>query len=156
MEKVNNANFKGVEFDSLLKEAGTNSFTMSPTRFIREFNAKGFRVILSKDGGTYAHKDIALEFASWISPEVKLYIVKEFQRLKIKETGELEWKGNRFLARLNYFIHTETIKEHLITIELDEEQILSKERIVLLNREANKEKIIFNNNNKKCIDIDKI
>lgn len=206
-EKINNADFKGIDFDPLLQEAGKNSFTMSPSRFIKEFNAKGFRVVLSKNGGTYAHKDIALEFASWISPEVKLYIIKEFQRLKIKECGELEWKGTRFLTKLNYLIHTEAIKENLITIELSEEQIsyiyaneadllnvalfgkrtnewkkenthltgnirdyanaielailsnlefynskliehglTSKERIVILNKEANKEKEIFNNN----------
>lgn len=74
------------------------------------------------NGGTYAHKDIALEFVSWISAEVKLYIIKEFQRLKIQETNKLEWQGKRILTKLNYIIHTDVVNKHLITINLTTEQ----------------------------------
>ena len=84
-EELNNPNFNRVEFDPLLSESGKNSFTVSPSRWISEFNAIGIRTKATKNGGTYAHRDIALEFASWISAEVKLYIIKEFQRLKIQE-----------------------------------------------------------------------
>lgn len=122
-ESINNENFKGVEFDPLLQESGRNSFTMSPTRWINEVNAIGIRVKPTKNGGTFAHKDIALEFVSWISAEVKLYIIKEFQRLKIQESEQLEWHGKRLLTKLNYLIHTEAIKENLIPVNLTSEQI---------------------------------
>jgi hypothetical protein len=108
-EKINNPNFKGVEFDPLLSESGKNSFTMSPTRWINDFNAVGIRTKATKNGGTFAHRDIALEFASWISPEVKLYIIKEFQRLKIEESEQLEWQGKRLLTKINYLIHTDAM-----------------------------------------------
>ena len=122
-EKLNNENFKGVEFDPLLNEAGKNSFTMSPTRWINEFNAIGLKTKPTKNGGTFAHRDIALEFASWISPEVRLYVIKEFQRLKTKESKDLEWAEKRLFVKLNYLLHTEAIKEKLSLIDLGKEQI---------------------------------
>ena len=89
-EELNNPNFNRVEFDHLLSESGKNSFTVSPSRWISEFNAIGIRTKATKNGGTYDHRDIALEFASWISAEVKLYIIKEFQRLKIQESEQIK------------------------------------------------------------------
>lgn len=121
-EKINNPNFKGVEFDPLLSESGKNSFTMSPTRWVSEFNAIGIKTKPTKNGGTFAHRDIALEFASWISAEVKLYIIKEFQRLKLEESEQLEWQGKRMLTKINYLIHTDAIKKYLIPVNLTEEQ----------------------------------
>ncbi|MCR5565161.1 MAG: KilA-N domain-containing protein [Gammaproteobacteria bacterium] len=121
-ETINNSKFRGVEFDPLLKESGKNSFTMSPTRWINEFNAIGIRSKATKNGGTFAHRDIALEFASWISPEVKLYIIKEFQRLKLEETEQLEWNNSRIQSKINYLIHTTAIKEYLVPVELTSEQ----------------------------------
>ena len=211
-ETLNNTSFNRVEFDPLLAESGKNSFTMSPTRWINEFNAIGIRTKPTKNGGTFAHRDIALEFASWISAEVKLYIIKEFQRLKAQESEQLEWHGKRMLTKLNYLIQTDAVKEHLVPVELSYEQksliyaseadllnvalfgktakewrevnpnkegnlrdyantielaILSnlefmnaqlivnkispKERLIILNKEANKEKELFNKNNEKPI-----
>ena len=121
-ETINNSKFRGVEFDPLLKESGKNSFTMSPTRWINELNAIGIRTKATKNGGTFAHRDIALEFASWISPEIKLYIIKEFQRLKIEENEQLEWNNSRIQSKINYLIHTTAIKEYLVPIELTGEQ----------------------------------
>ena len=121
-ETLNNPSFNRVEFDPLLAESGKNSFTMSPTRWINEFNAIGIRTKPTKNGGTFAHRDIALEFASWISAEVKLYIIKEFQKLKAQESEQLEWHGKRLLTKLNYLIHTDAVKEYLVPIELSSEQ----------------------------------
>ena len=121
-EELNNPNFNRVEFDPLLSESGKNSFTMSPSRQISEFNAIGIRTKATKNGGTYAHRDIALEFASWISAEVKLYIIKEFQRLKIQESEQIEWQGKRMLTKPNYLIHSYAIKDNLIPISLALEQ----------------------------------
>lgn len=211
-EKMNNPEFRGVDFEPLLSESGKNSFTMSPTRWINEFNSIGIKTKATKDGGTFAHRDIALEFAAWISPEIKLFIIKEFQRLKVKESEQLEWHSKRMLTKLNYLIHTDAISEFLIPVELTTEQknyiysseadilnvalfgkrakewrednpnkkgnirdyastlelaILSniefqnaklieqgigqKERLTLLNDEANREKILFNKNKEKAI-----
>ena len=122
-EKINNPEFKGIDFDPLILEAGSNAFTMSATRLINDYNAIGFKVIAKKGGGTYAHKDLALEFASWISPEVKLYIIKEFQRLKMQENNKLGWEGVRISSKLNYLILTSAIDRYLISIELTPEQI---------------------------------
>ena len=115
-EKLHNSNFKGVEFDPLLAMAGDNAFTMSPTRWIDEFNAAGFVCKLGRGGGTFAHRDIAFEFASWISAEFKLYIIKDYQRLKSDENSRLSlgWNLNRTLAKINYRIHTDAIKDMLI------------------------------------------
>ena len=121
-ESLNNPSFNRVEFDPLLGESGKNSFTMSPTRWINEFNAIGIKTKPTKNGGTFAHRDIALEFASWVSVEVKLYIIKEFQRLKIQESEQQEWQGKRLLTKLNYLIHTEAVKEYLVPINLSSER----------------------------------
>lgn len=115
-EKLNNPDFKGVEFDPLLYEAGSNSFTLSPTKWIELVNPIGIISKRGKNGGTFAHQDIALEFASWISAEFKIYLLKEFKRLKKEEfdTNQLEWNLTRTLAKINYRIHTDAIKENLI------------------------------------------
>ncbi len=113
-EVLNNPSFKGVEFDPLLKASGSNSFTMSPSRWVELTNAIG---IISKNGaggGTYAQSDIAFKFASWVSVEFELYLVKEFQRLKEEEQKQIGWSAKRELAKLNYHIHTDAIKQNLI------------------------------------------
>jgi hypothetical protein len=115
-EQINNPNFKGVDFDSLLFEAGSNSFTLSPTKWIENTNAIGIFTKLGNKGGTYAHKDIAFEFASWISAGFKLFLIKEFQRLKDDENNRLglQWNFQRTLSKVNYQIHTDAIKDNLI------------------------------------------
>lgn len=124
-EQLNNPDFKGVEFDSFKSHAGENAFTLSPQQWIKATNAVG---LISKSGryggGTYAHKDIAFEFASWLSPEFKLYIIKDYQRLKEDENHrlELDWNIKRILARTNYRIHTDAIKENLITPAIPKNQ----------------------------------
>ena len=114
-EQLNNPKFNRVEFDTFRSEAGHNYFTMTPKKWIEGVNAIG---IVSKAGkynsGTYAHKDIALQFASWISPEINLYIIKEFQRLKAEEQKQLDWSVKRELAKINYRIHTDAIKDNII------------------------------------------
>jgi len=120
-EKIHNPDFNRVGFDTVRKNAGLNSFTISPSKWIEETNAIG---LVSKSGrydsGTYAHEDIALEFASWISPEFKLYFVKEFRRLKSEENERLKlgWDVKRELVKINYKIHTDAIKENLIPPEI--------------------------------------
>ncbi len=123
-EQINNIGFKGVEFDSFLNEAGSNAFTLSPSRWIESTCAIGIISKQGKAGGTYAHRDIAFEFASWVSAAFKLYLVKEFQRLKEDENNRLkiEWNFQRTLAKVNYRIHTDAIKEHLIPTELSSKQ----------------------------------
>jgi hypothetical protein len=124
-EQLNNPDFKGVEFDSFLFEAGSNSFTLSPTKWIEATNAKGIVSKQGNNGGTFAHKDIAFEFASWVSSGFKLYLIKEFQRLKAEENDrlKLEWNLQRTLAKVNYHIHTDAIKENLVPASLTKEQI---------------------------------
>ncbi len=117
-ELLNNPDFKGVEFDPLLKDAGSNAFTMSPTRWVELTNAIGIITKNGAGGGTYAQKDIAFKFASWVSVEFELYLVKEFQRLKEEEQKQLGWSAKRELAKLNYHIHTDAIKQNLIPKEL--------------------------------------
>ncbi len=121
-EKLHNPDFKGVEFDPLLAEAGENSFTMSPSRFIEDYNAIGLICKTGRGGATYAHKDIAFEFTSWISAEFKLYLITEFERLKTEEQKQLGWSVKRELTKLNYRIHTDAIKENLIPAELTAKQ----------------------------------
>ena len=122
-ETLNNPNFNRVEFDTFKKEYGRNSFVMTPSKWIKSTNAIGIKSKAGKyEGGTYAHRDIALEFASWISPEIKLYIIKEFQRLKSQESDKLEWQGQRLLVKLNYLINTEAVSKYLITVNLTNEQ----------------------------------
>ena len=119
-ESLHNPDFKPIEFDGFRNEAGSNVFTMSPTKWIEGVNAKGIISKAGRYGGTFAHSDIAMEFASWISPEFKLYIIKDFQRLKDDENSRLSlnWNLNRELTKLNYKIHTDAIKENLIIPEL--------------------------------------
>ncbi|MDR2570084.1 MAG: KilA-N domain-containing protein [Oscillospiraceae bacterium] len=122
-EKIHNPDFKGVEFDPLLFESGNNAFTMSPTRWVELTNAIGIFAKTGSGGGTYAHEDIAFEFASWISSEFKLYLVTEFKRLKIEEQKALGWSAKRELAKINYHIHTLAISRNLVPKELSKEQI---------------------------------
>ncbi|MCL2294056.1 MAG: KilA-N domain-containing protein [Spirochaetes bacterium] len=122
-EGLNNPDFKPVEFDGFRKEAGLNSFVLSPTRWIEQTNAIGLIVASGKYGGTFAHNDIAMEFANWVSVEFRLYFIKEFQRLKAEEQKALEWTAKRELAKINYRIHTDAIKENLIVPDLSKKQI---------------------------------
>ena len=212
-EQLNNRDFNMVEFDQFKNDSGHNYFVMTPTKWFTKTNAIGIKTKSGKyGGGTFAHRDIALEFASWISAEIKLYIIKEFQRLKAQESQQLEWHGKRMLTKLNYLIQTDAIKEHLVPVDLSYEQksfiyaseadllnvalfgqtakqwretnpnkegnirdyantielaILSnleflnaqlisnglsqQERLILLNKEANREKELFNKNSEKPI-----
>lgn len=122
-EQLNNPDFKPVEFDGFRKEAGLNSFTLTPKQWIEKTNAIGIISKAGRYGGTYAHKDIAFEFATWISVEFKLYLLKEFQRLKENELGKLEWNIKRQLTKINYRIHTDAIKENLLPQSLSKQQI---------------------------------
>ena len=135
-EQLNNENFKGGEFATFKNEAGSNKFNMSPQKWVRETNAIG---IISKsgryDGGTYAISDIAFEFASWLSPEFKLYLITEFQRLKKKESeqNKYDWQVNKILAKVNYVVHTDSIRSNIVP-NLTEKQkkfIYSEEADVL-------------------------
>lgn len=123
-EKLSNANFKPLEFDRFRNEAGSNYFVLSPQRWIEATQAIGITSKSGRYGGTYAHRDIAFEFASWISAEFKLYLIKEFDRLKNDENNRLSlaWNLNRTLSKLNYRIHTDAIKEHLIPAAITPEQ----------------------------------
>ena len=124
-EKIHNPDFKGVEFDSFMYQAGGNAFVLSPSKWIETTKAVGILVSSGKNGGTYAHKDIAFEFASWISSEFKLYLIVEFQRLKNEESrrSNLDWDLKRTLAKVNYRIHTDAIKENLIPPALSSAQV---------------------------------
>ncbi|MDL2318438.1 KilA-N domain-containing protein [Eubacteriales bacterium OttesenSCG-928-A19] len=123
-EQLNNSEFKPVEFDGFRKESGRNAFVLSPKKWIETTGAIGLRSKAGRYGGTFAHVDIALEFASWISPEFKLYIIKDYQRLKTDENYQqaLEWNVKRELAKVNYRIHTDAIKEHLLPKHLTSQQ----------------------------------
>lgn len=126
-EQLNNPDFKGVEFDSFIHEAGSNAFTLSPQKWISATNAVGMLSKSGRYGGTFAHKDIAFEFASWVSAEFKLYIIKDYQRLKADENSRisLEWNVNRVISKINYKIHTDAIKDNLIP------QLVSKQQQAL-------------------------
>jgi hypothetical protein len=119
-EKLSNPEFKPLEFERFRSEAGSNYFVLSPQRWIEATQAIGITSKSGRHGGTYAHRDIAFEFASWISSEFKLYLIKEFQRLKEDENRRLSlaWNLNRTLSKLNYRIHTDAIKAHLIPPEI--------------------------------------
>ena len=123
-EKINNPDFKGVEIDSLLIEAGSNSFTLSPSKWVESTKAIGIITSAGKYGGTFAHSEIALEFASWVSPEFKLYLITEIKRLKTAESDQqnLNWSVQRTLAKINYKIQTDAIKESLVPISLTKNQ----------------------------------
>ena len=209
-ETLYNPDFKPLEFEGFKTKAGLNAFTLSPMKWINATNAIGIVVKSGRYGGTYAHKDIAFKFASWISVEFELYLYKEFQRLKAEEQKQIGWTAKRELTKLNYRIHTDAIKHNLIPPELDSRRaalvyadeadvlnvamfgitarewreanpneegnirdyattielaILSnlefmngelitnkidqQERLMLLNKEANREKELFNSNNEK-------
>lgn len=123
-EKLNNENFKGHEFTTFENLAGKNSFYMSPQKWIKETNAIGIISKSGNNGGTYARSDIALEFASWLSPEFKLYVIQEFERLKRNESYQykMDWTANRLLSKLNYAVHTDAIKKYIVPT-LTEQQI---------------------------------
>lgn len=212
-ERLNNENFKPTDFEGFRSKPGENAFTISPKKWIEITNTIGIKVKSGRHGGgTFAHRDIALEFASWISAEVKLYIIKEFQRLKLQESEQLEWHGKRILTKLNYLIHTDAVQKYLVPVELSNEQksyiyateadllnvalfgktakewretnpgkegnirdyvntielamlsnleylnsiliskkLSQKDRLILLNKEANRQKELFNKNNVKPI-----
>ncbi len=118
-EMLNNPHFKGVEFDPLLRDAGSNAFTLSPSRWIELTNAIGIISKTGNNGGTFAQRDIAFKFASWVSVEFELYLIKEFQRLKEAEQKALGWSAKRELAKINYHIHTDAIKANLVPQEID-------------------------------------
>ena len=121
-EIFNNPDFNSIEFDGIKNLSGSNSFALTPKRWIETTNAKGIVSKTGRYGGTFAHKDIAFEFASWLSAEFKFYLIKEFQRLKEEEQKQLGWSAKRELAKLNYHIHTDAIKQNLIPKELSASQ----------------------------------
>ncbi|MDO8813341.1 MAG: KilA-N domain-containing protein [Gallionella sp.] len=123
-EQLNNPSFNSLEFEGIKNEAGRNSFFLSAKKWITATGAIGLHATAGRYGGTYAHRDIAFEFGSWLSPEFKLYLIKEFQRLKDEESRatSLEWSFQRTLAKVNYKIHTDAIKERLIPPRLTKEQ----------------------------------
>ncbi len=133
-EQINNPNFKGVEFDAFKSKSGANSFVLSPQKWIEKTNAIGLISKSGNGGGTFAHKDIAFEFASWISAEFKLYLIKEFQRLKIEENERLVlgWDAKRMLTKINYKIHTDSIKENIVLPR----KLSNKEATVVYANEA--------------------
>jgi len=124
-EKLHNSDFKPLEFEGFRKQAGANAFTMSPKRWIESTNAVGIVSKAGRYGGTYAHSDIAMSFATWISPEFQLYIMKDYRRLKMDENSRLSrsWNLNREISKLNYRIHTDAIKESLIPRKLTQTQM---------------------------------
>ena len=123
-ESIHNENFKGYEFTTFEQEAGKNSFYMSPQKWIKETNAIGIISKSGNNGGTYAHPDVAFEFASWLSPEFKLYLITEFERLKRDEAyrENIEWQVNRLLTKANYLIHTDAIKNYIVPILTDNQK----------------------------------
>lgn len=133
-EKFYNPDIKLVEIDQLLNVCGQNAFTLSPQQWIEKVNAVGVVSKSGKGGGTYAHQDIAFKFASWISTEFEFYLIKEFQRLKIQEQKELEWSAKRELAKVNYRIHTDAIKENIVpTLSDDQLKYVYADEADLLN-----------------------
>ena len=126
-ESMNNMNFKPIEFDRFKNEAGSNAFTLSPQKWIEKTNAIGIVCKSGRYGGTFAHSDIAMEFASWISAEFKLYIIQDYKRLKSDENSRLSlnWNLNREISKINYKIHTDAIKTYLLN-DLTESQLCFK------------------------------
>ena len=121
-ESLYNPHFNPLEFEGFRKDAGLNAFTMSPQKWVNATNAIGIIAKAGRYGGTYAHKDIAFKFASWISVEFELYIVKEFQRLKEEEQKQIGWSAKRELSKINYRIHTDSIKRNIIPEEVSPQQ----------------------------------
>ncbi len=124
-ELINNPDFKPLEFERFKSLAGLNSFSLSPSKWVDATGAIGLYAKAGRGGGTYAHRDIAFELGSWLSPEFKLYLITEFQRLKDEEAraSSLEWSVQRTLAKVNYRIHTDAIKDHLVPRQLTKAQI---------------------------------
>ena len=135
-EQLNNENFKGHEFETFENEAGKNSFYMSPQKWIKETNAVGIISKSGNNGGTYARSDIALEFASWLSPEFKLYVIQEFERLKKNEAyqNKIDWHANRVLARVSYVVHNNAIKSIIVpTLTEKQKKFVYAEEADVLN-----------------------
>ena len=137
-EQLHNPNFNSIEFDAFKNEAGSNSFTLTPKKWIETTNAIGINSKAGRYGGTYAHKDIAFEFASWISPTFKLYLIKDYQRIKEIETNQynLEWNVKRLLSKTNYLIQTDAVKNYILpktNYETDEQWLTYAEEADLLN-----------------------
>lgn len=122
-EEMYNPNFNSPEFEGIRNEAGLNRFILSVKQWTEKTNSIGIIAKAGRYGGTYAHKDIAFEFASWVSPQFKLYLIKEFDRLKTQEQAQIGWSVKRELAKLNYHIHTDAIKQNLIPPELSPHRI---------------------------------
>jgi hypothetical protein len=122
-EEIYNPDFNSPEFEGIKNKAGLNRFVLSVKQWVERTNSRGLVAKAGRYGGTYAHKDIAFEFASWISPQFKLYLIKEFQRLKDEERKQLGWDIRRNLAKINYRIHTDAIKENLVPPELTPKQV---------------------------------
>lgn len=166
-EYLNNKNFNSIEFDGFKNESGTNAFVMTPRKWIKGTNAIG---IVSKQGrynsGTFAHPDIAFEFASWLSPEFKLYLIKEFERLKTNESHQynIEWNVSRLLSKASYVIHTNAIKEYIVpTLTEEQKRFIYSDEADVLNvalfgmtakewRERNSE-LAENGNIRECADL---
>lgn len=127
-EELHNPDFNRVQFEAVKSEAGLNRFVMTPTKWIEQMNAIGIVSKAGRYGGTYAHSDIAMSFATWISPEFQLYILKDYRRLKTDENSRLSlnWNLNREISKLNYRIHTDAIKDNLIPTELTPAQVAYK------------------------------
>jgi hypothetical protein len=123
-ERINNPDFNSIEFEGIKNEAGRNTFYLSAKKWIEATNAIGLIASAGRYGGTFAHKDIAFEFGSWLSPEFKLYLIKEFQRLKEDENSRLSlgWNLNRTLSKINYRIHTDAIKDFIVPNEISSKQ----------------------------------
>lgn len=135
-EQLNNENFKGHEFETFENQAGKNSFYMSPQKWIKETNAVGIISKSGNNGGTYARSDIALEFASWLSPEFKLYVIQEFERLKKNEAyqNKIDWHVNRVLAKVSYVVHTDAIKSIIVpTLTEKQKKFVYAEEADVLN-----------------------
>ena len=122
-EEMYNSNFNYDEYEEILKEAGLNRFMMSVKQWVERTNSRGIIAKAGRYGGTYAYKDIAFEFASWVSPQFKLYLIREFDRLKTEEQAQIGWNAKRELSKINYRIHTDAIKEYLIPAELTKQQM---------------------------------
>lgn len=135
-EQLNNENFKGHEFETFENQAGKNSFYMSPQKWIKETNAVGIISKSGNNGGTYARSDIALEFASWLSPEFKLYVIQEFERLKKNEAyqNKIDWHANKVLAKVSYVVHTDAIKSIIVpTLTEKQKKFVYAEEADVLN-----------------------
>jgi hypothetical protein len=123
-ERIHNTNFKPLEFEGFRKDAGLNAFTISPMKWVNTTNAIGISVKAGRGGGSFAHKDIAFKFATWISAEFELYIIKDYQRLKADQNSQisLEWNVKRILAKVNYRIHTNAVRDNLMPPKLTSRQ----------------------------------